>query len=88
LDSSNSITNSNNIAPIDDKLNTHLDDYEVFDEYDENIEPAPTGTPAINEEKKVTNYTGVHSTGFKDFLLKNELNRAINECGFEQPSAV
>ena len=52
LDSSNSITNTNNIAPIDDKLNTHLDDYEVFDEYDENIEPAPTGTPAINEEKK------------------------------------
>ena len=30
----------------------------------------------------------MHSTGFKDFLLKNELNRAINECGFEQPSAV
>jgi ATP-dependent RNA helicase UAP56/SUB2 len=37
---------------------------------------------------RVTNYTGVHSAGFKDFLLKNELNRAIVDCGFEQPSAV
>lgn len=36
----------------------------------------------------MTNYTGVHSAGFKDFLLKNELNRAIVDCGFEQPSAV
>jgi len=36
----------------------------------------------------VTTYTGVHSAGFKDFLLKNELNRAIVDCGFEHPSEV
>lgn len=37
---------------------------------------------------RVTTYTGVHSAGFKDFLLKNELNRAIVDCGFEHPSEV
>ena len=37
---------------------------------------------------RVTNYTGVHITSFKDLLLKKELHRAINECGFEQPSEV
>ena len=31
-------------------------------------------------------YAGIHSTGFKDFLLKEELNRAISDCGFECPS--
>eukprot|EP00828_Plagiopyla_frontata_P010425 TRINITY_DN1555_c0_g1_i1.p1 TRINITY_DN1555_c0_g1~~TRINITY_DN1555_c0_g1_i1.p1 ORF type:complete len:451 (+),score=65.35 TRINITY_DN1555_c0_g1_i1:158-1510(+) len=33
-------------------------------------------------------YAGIHSTGFKDFLLKEELNRAITDCGFECPSEV
>lgn len=28
------------------------------------------------------------STGFKDFLLKPELQRAITDCGFEHPSEV
>jgi len=39
-------------------------------------------------QNRVTTYTGVHSAGFKDFLLKNELNRAIVDCGFEHPSEV
>jgi ATP-dependent RNA helicase UAP56/SUB2 len=30
----------------------------------------------------------IHSTGFKDFLLKPELVRAIVDCGFEHPSEV
>jgi len=32
------------------------------------------------------NYAGTHLTTFKDFLLKEELLRAINEAGFENPS--
>lgn len=28
---------------VDDKQNMHLDDYEVFDEYDDNIEPQTNG---------------------------------------------
>lgn len=31
-------------------------------------------------------YVGIHSTGFRDFLLKPELLRAISDCGFEHPS--
>jgi ATP-dependent RNA helicase UAP56/SUB2 len=33
-------------------------------------------------------YTGVHSTSFKDMLLKPELQQAIVDCGFEHPSDV
>ena len=29
----------------------------------------------------------MHSSGFKDFMLKPELLRAIVDCGFEHPSA-
>lgn len=31
-------------------------------------------------------YVGIHSTGFRDFLLKPELLRAISDLGFEHPS--
>ena len=35
---------------------------------------------------KKGSYVGIHSTGFRDFLLKDELIRAITDCGFEHPS--
>ncbi|OAQ97638.1 hypothetical protein LLEC1_05778 [Akanthomyces lecanii] len=38
-----------------------------------------------NVDKKGS-YVGIHSTGFRDFLLKPELLRAIGDCGFEHPS--
>lgn len=45
-----------------------------------------------NEEKatevKKGSYVGIHSSGFKDFLLKPELLRAVVDCGFEHPSEV
>lgn len=31
-------------------------------------------------------YVSIHASGFKDFLLKPELLRAIMDCGFEHPS--
>ena len=37
-------------------------------------------------EKAKGSYVGIHSTGFRDFLLKGELLRAITDCGFEHPS--
>ena len=37
-------------------------------------------------EKSKGSYAGIHSTGFRDFLLKGELLRAITDCGFEHPS--
>ena len=29
---------------------------------------------------------GIHSSGFRDFLLKSELLLAVTDCGFEHPS--
>lgn len=31
-------------------------------------------------------YVGIHTSGFRDFLLKSELLRAVTDCGFEHPS--
>lgn len=41
-----------------------------------------------NDAKVVTTSNQVHESGFADFLLKNELLRAIADCGFEHPSQV
>lgn len=41
--------------------------------------------PGAESDKKGS-YIGIHSTGFRDFLLKPELLRAITDCGFEHPS--
>ena len=37
---------------------------------------------------KPTGYVGVHSTSFKDMLLKPALQQSIVDCGFEHPSDV
>lgn len=41
---------------------------------------------ATQAADKKGSYVGIHSTGFRDFLLKPELLRAIVDCGFEHPS--
>lgn len=41
---------------------------------------------AGNSVDKKGSYVGIHATGFRDFLLKPELLRAIADCGFEHPS--
>merc|ERR1739847_18088 len=33
-------------------------------------------------------YVSIHSSGFRDFLLKPEMLKAIQDCGFEHPSEV
>jgi len=40
------------------------------------------------EGKKKGSYAAIHASGFRDFLLKPELLRAIVDCGFEHPSEV
>jgi len=47
-----------------------------------------TGGAAAQAADKKGSYVGIHSTGFRDFLLKPELLRAIVDCGFEHPSEV
>jgi ATP-dependent RNA helicase UAP56/SUB2 len=46
------------------------------------------GDLAVTEDNadKKGSYVGIHATGFRDFLLKPELLRAITDCGFEHPS--
>ncbi|KAL4098338.1 hypothetical protein QTP88_022969 [Uroleucon formosanum] len=67
------------MADADDLL-----DYEE-DEQNETVE---------NDDKKQAkkevkgNYVSIHSSGFRDFLLKPEILRAIVDCGFEHPSEV
>jgi ATP-dependent RNA helicase UAP56/SUB2 len=39
-------------------------------------------------DAKKGNYAAIHASGFRDFLLKPELLRAIVDCGFEHPSEV
>ncbi|KAJ7071392.1 P-loop containing nucleoside triphosphate hydrolase protein [Mycena amicta] len=43
---------------------------------------------AVDDDKDKKNFSGIHSTGFRDFLLKPELLRAISDLGFEHPSEV
>jgi ATP-dependent RNA helicase UAP56/SUB2 len=60
---------------------------ELVDYEEEDVgEEAKTAGKA-GEQAKI-GYVGIHSSGFKDFLLKPELLRAIVDCGFEHPSEV
>ncbi|TYH52684.1 hypothetical protein ES332_D09G045600v1 [Gossypium tomentosum] len=55
-------------------------------DYEEEDEKAPdsASTKAVDSAKK--GYVGIHSSGFRDFLLKPELLRSIVDSGFEHPS--
>ncbi|KAG2123580.1 P-loop containing nucleoside triphosphate hydrolase protein [Suillus clintonianus] len=75
--------------------NEELIDYE--DEHD--VIPNGTASAAVANgtaasavdgevDKDKKNFSGIHSTGFRDFLLKPELLRAISDLGFEHPSEV
>ncbi|XVE53628.1 hypothetical protein DITRI_Ditri03aG0018000 [Diplodiscus trichospermus] len=58
-------------------------------DYEEEEEKAPDSvTPKVNGEAAKKGYVGIHSSGFRDFLLKPELLRAIVDSGFEHPSEV
>jgi len=39
-----------------------------------------------SEKKMKGEYISIHSSSFRDFLLKPELLRSIADCGFEHPS--
>jgi len=58
----------------------------------EDADAVPDDTAADEAEegagKKGGHYVSVHSSRFRDFMLKAELLRAIVDCGFEHPSEV
>lgn len=55
-----------------------VEDYPNVDfDVSDNVNAAGAGGQGI---------ASVHTTSFKDFLLKEELCRSIADCGFEHPS--
>ncbi|XP_011610841.2 ATP-dependent RNA helicase DDX39A-like isoform X2 [Takifugu rubripes] len=70
---------------MDDRdIDNELLDYEE----DEETQEAPESWTPANKKEVKGSYVSIHSSGFRDFLLKPELLRAIVECGFEHPSEV
>jgi superfamily II DNA/RNA helicase len=67
-------------------------DISELTEYDSDEETTQKQAPAQEkkaETKKADDtYVAIHSSGFREFLLKPELLRAIGDCGFEHPSEV
>merc|ERR1711977_112660 len=62
-----------------------VEEEELLDyEDEEQVDQADKG----GDVDKQKGYVGIHTSGFKDFLLKPELMRAIQDCGFEHPSEV
>jgi ATP-dependent RNA helicase UAP56/SUB2 len=57
-------------------------------DYDETGEGEEQKLLSKVKDVKKGSYAGIHSSGFRDFLLKNELLLAIQDCGFEHPSEV
>ena len=51
------------------------------------VESATNGNDSSAPKKDVKGtYVSIHSSGFRDFLLKPEILRSIVDCGFEHPS--
>eukprot|EP00061_Rhincodon_typus_P016018 g44010.t1 len=63
-------------------------DNELLDYEDDEVENQAAGDASEVPLKKDVkgSYVSIHSSGFRDFLLKPELLRAIVDCGFEHPS--
>lgn len=66
--------------------NDDLLDYEDEEQADQ--QTADGTTEAAPKKEVKGSYVSIHSSGFRDFLLKPEILRAIVDCGFEHPSEV
>ncbi|XP_046570555.1 spliceosome RNA helicase DDX39B isoform X2 [Haliotis rubra] len=69
----------------DTEVENEILDYEEDD--NETTTEGAAGDGQVKKDVKGT-YVSIHSSGFRDFLLKPELLRAIVDCGFEHPSEV
>ncbi|XP_074042753.1 ATP-dependent RNA helicase WM6-like [Leptinotarsa decemlineata] len=67
-------------------------DADVLLDYEDEVNTEQTtAEPTANEVQKEGakgTYVSIHSSGFRDFLLKSEILRAVVDCGFEHPSEV
>ena len=68
--------------------NQALDDatLDTLAAYDSDDDQVAGGVAKGKEKASKDTYVGVHSSGFRDLLLRPELLRAITDCGFEHPS--
>ena len=77
------------MADNDVDVNEELLDYEDDPETETPAAEGGAENGATKQEGKVKgNYVSIHSSGFRDFLLKPEVLRAIVDCGFEHPSEI
>ena len=67
------------------ETNDELLDYEEQEDQDDQVADGTAGDAVTRKDVRGT-YVSIHSSGFRDFLLKPELLRAIVDCGFEHPS--
>jgi superfamily II DNA/RNA helicase len=72
----------------DTDVNEDLLDYEEEENTEQAGEATKNGADPKKEGAIKGNYVSIHSSGFRDFLLKPEVLRAIVDCGFEHPSEV
>ncbi|XP_041001493.1 DEAD-box ATP-dependent RNA helicase 15-like isoform X2 [Juglans microcarpa x Juglans regia] len=68
------------------KDNDYEEELVDFEDDDPKALDSASARPEADSAKK--GYVGIHSSGFRDFLLKPELLRAIVDSGFEHPSEV
>jgi len=68
------------------EVGEELLDYE--EEVQETAADAAGDAAAVAKKSVKGTYVSIHSSGFRDFLLKPELLRSIVDCGFEHPSEV
>jgi len=59
------------------------DEFVDYDDDDVQVE-----TKLDEKDTKKGHYAGIHTSNFRDFVLKPELLRAVVDCGFEHPSEV
>jgi len=64
------------------------EDLPDFEEEDNTEAKDAKGEAGENGDATKGNFAAIHASGFRDFLLKAELLRAIVDCGFEHPSEV
>ena len=76
------------MADNDVDVNEELLDYEDEPETEVADGENAADAGAARNGKVKGNYVSIHSSGFRDFLLKPEVLRSIGDCGFEHPSEV
>jgi len=61
---------------------------DIVDYEEDTEEQVAAGTITDGKDAKKGHYVGIHTSNFRDFILKLELIRAVTDCGFEHPSEV